>query len=550
MLGYLFHMTQPLAQVWATTDLQGLQPIPHGRPRPDVAAFYTQYPTAAAAGFHGLVDVPAQLPNPVSLRLYAETADGTWVLAQVMRTRVHTSDEEKLPFVRGTAADFDAAALAWRGAIARAGIGLIEDADYTAGVGRLREQFLRHPPRHVATGSPPPATGHAQDLRGRRILLATHNLNREGAPRFLIDLARQYSAQGARLGVVSPEDGPLRAEFEATGATVTVVEAAAVFAARDQAGMDAALGALGRSFDFAAWDLAVCNTFTTFWAVELAAKAGRPVLLYVHESTTPALFYGDRVAPVVVNQVAAAFARADRVSFTTAATRDVHAARCPADRTAITPGWIDVANIDRWLAANSRDALRTRFGLKPGELLVVNIGTVSDRKGQHTFLRAVDLLARRYPELAARTKFVLLGARPGVFTDMLTDVLAGLRRARIELHAETEDYFPYYAAADLKACSSYEESSPRVVLEAMAFRCPLVASAVQGIPELVRPGQEAVLLPAGDTSAWADAMARLLEAPAERAKLAAAARARLDAHFRAEALLPRHGTLAAQLIRS
>ncbi|MEJ1971461.1 MAG: glycosyltransferase family 4 protein [Lacunisphaera sp.] len=42
------------------------------------------------------------------------------------------------------------------------------------------------------------------------------------------------------------------------------------------------------------------------------------------------------------------------------------------------------------------------------------------------------------------------------------------------------DYLRYYLAADVFACSSYEESSPRVVLEAMALRTPILASAVQG----------------------------------------------------------------------
>ncbi len=167
-----------------------------------------------------------------------------------------------------------------------------------------------------------------------------------------------------------------------------------------------------------------------------------------------------------------AFALADIVSFTTASTRRYHLGYGRPERHRLTPGWIDVAALDRWHAAQNRTALRTQFGLKPGELLVCNIGTVSDRKGQHTFARAVDLLNRRYPELAARTRFILLGGRDTPFDTMLADALADLRLPNLSVHPETTDYLRYYLAADVFVCSSYEESSPRVVLEAMALRTP------------------------------------------------------------------------------
>jgi len=200
--------------------------------------------------------------------------------------------------------------------------------------------------------------------------------------------------------------------------------------------------------------------------------------------------------------------------------------------------------MDRWLAQQDRTTLRQRFGLRPGELLVCNIGTVSNRKGQHTFARAVDLMNRRQPALAARTRFILLGGGHSPFDTMLDESLAELRLANLTVHPETPDYLPYYLAADLFACSSYEESSPRVVLEAMACRTPIIASNVHGVPELVRPDCEALVLPAGDTAAWCDGLARLLIAPDIGRDLAARGRARVESHFAASAVLPRHLALA------
>ena len=320
-----------------------------------------------------------------------------------------------------------------------------------------------------------------------------------------------------------------------------------LFAALSASAARDAIRTLADSIDFAAEDLVVCNTFTTFWAAHAAKSAGRRVLLYVHESTTPASFYAGRVDPAVIGLAEEAFTLADCVSFTTAATRSYHLDYGRPGNHRLTPGWIDVARIDAWREKNPRESLRGRFCLQPGELLVTNVGTVSNRKGQHIFARAVDLLWRRDPDLAARTRFVMLGGGTTPFDEILADLLAQLNRPNLVVHPETTDYLPYYAAADLSVCSSYEESSPRVILEAMACDVPILGSNVHGIPEQVRDGLEATLVPPGDTVALCEAMAKLLRSPAIGRTLATRARARVLAEFAASQLLPRHAALAADV---
>jgi glycosyltransferase involved in cell wall biosynthesis len=210
----------------------------------------------------------------------------------------------------------------------------------------------------------------------------------------------------------------------------------------------------------------------------------------------------------------------------------------------LTPGWVDVRAIDAWRAAHPREDLRAGFDLKPGELLVTNVGTVCDRKAQVSFARSVDLFNRRHPDLAARTKFVLLGGRQAPFDDFLREILANLAPPNLVVHPESPDFLGFYAAADLNACSSYEESSPRVVFEAMACGTPLLASDIPGISESARDGVEATLVPPGHTTAWADALAKLLSNPAIGRELATRARARIESHFAADLVLPRHTALA------
>lgn len=550
--GHLFHPDKAIRRILGTVDLQSWQPLAIRQPSPGPAAHYSDIAHAQACGFVGLVDVPAQLPNPLSLRLYAELEDGSLQLSQVIRTRVHSAEDEKRSGCVRPPVDFATALAAWDQALAERQLPLDRGPDLERYLHELRAQHENESQASCVQPAAPLIETPARtvDAPPQRVLLATHGLSLQGAPRFLLDLGRAFAAAGTQVQVVSMEDGPLRQEFAAVGAAVTVIDASQIMRADSPESARRALAELVQAYDWSAADLVIANSFTTFWAVHAAKAASRPALLYVHESTTPAVFYGQRVPAQVVALAEEAFGLADAVSFTTASTRRYHLRYGRPDRHRLTPGWVDVAALDHWLATQDRAAVRQRFGLQADELLVCNIGTVSNRKGQHTFARAVDLLQRRHPELAARTRFILLGGGHSPFDTMLGESLLELGLRNLVVHPETPDYLPYYLAADVFACSSYEESSPRVVLEAMTCRTPIMASAVHGVPELVRPDCDALLLPAGDTSAWCDGLARLLAAPGMGRDLAARARARVESHFAAEAVLPRHLALAREVAKA
>ena len=548
VLGFLFHQTQAIKRVLATFDLQVWQTIEHGKPSPGPGAHYIQYPNARQAGLFGIIDVPAQLPSPVSLRLYAELEDGSLHLCPVQRSLICTNEDEKAPYPPQDTANFQVTLAALHAALTEKNVAVAEDEELKRELVRLADDFRRRAPLVLpvqTTLQPLPLT--AASPMPQQVLIVTHNLNLEGAPLFLVDYARHLIAGGAKVTVLSEAAGPLRSRFEELGAIVRIVDAGAVLAAPSGRAARAVIYRLSRDLNFASFDLVVANTFTTFWAIHAAKLAERPALLYVHESTTPASFYASRVHPEVIALVEEAFGVADAVSFTTGTTRSYHLDYGRPENHRLGSGWIEVGLIDRWRAEHRRELLRPRFGLKPGEQLVTNIGTVCERKGQHIFVRAVDLLWRRHPDLASRTKFVMLGGGLTPFDDSLRDLLLQVNRPNLTVDAATTDYFPYYAAADLFVCSTYEESSPRVILEAMAFETPILSSDVHGVREETRPGEEAVLVAAGDTLALCEAMARLLGHPEEGRHLAARARARIVAEFDAGQVLPRHAALACEL---
>ncbi len=87
---------------------------------------------------------------------------------------------------------------------------------------------------------------------------------------------------------------------------------------------------------------------------------------------------------------------------------------------------------------------------------------------------------------------------------------------------------------DIYITTSYQEGMPNGVLEAMACALPVVATAADGIPELVRDGVTGHLCPMGDLEALLTSCHGLIEQPLMRQQMGKAARARAQHHFHPE----------------
>lgn len=543
--GWIFHETKRIRQVAATVDLQAWQTLEMGGERPYVASLHPDQPNARFSGIHGFIDIPAQLPQPVSVRLYAELEEGNWTLCHVQRNHVYDSEQNKKPYVTGSLPTFWRAARALEQACIARGFTVSREGTFYQG---LREDWRDYRIRRVPRRAPAPdakrAVAAAAKRAPGRVTLISHNLNYEGAPLFLVEYAEFLAKHGSTLTVISAAEGPLRARYEALGANVQLVDVKPLREATSAASLKRAIAELSRATNLSDADLVVANTLSAYWGIHLARQARRRSLWYIHESTTPDCFYLGQCHPSLLPVVKASFGLASHVSFLTESTRHYYRPLLTRSNHSLNPGWIDLEKLNHFRAHHSREALRARLHLAPATRLVINPGTVCERKGQHIFARAVDLLWRSHPQLAAHAEFLMIGARDTRFDREMDDLLGTLNRPNLRLVPETPTPYTYYGAADLYVCSSYEESFPRVVLEAMGFSLPILSTAVHGIPEMVRGDQEAVLVPPGDSAALAAGMARLLTDAAAGAALAAKAHARVAAEYGSATLLPRHLALA------
>ncbi|MCC6414344.1 MAG: glycosyltransferase family 4 protein [Opitutaceae bacterium] len=545
--GWLAHRQRPITRVTAMVDPLTEGALLHGIKRTDVDGVFADLPGRENSAFVGHVDLPADLAVPALLKVFAELDNGEkhLVFAKRFTPRIIAGSEAALPPL--SRATFLSAVLALRGAAKRHGLPGCGWRDLRPALGPAwRAYSAEAPPRTDAARLAPELPAPRETRNPFRVLVVTHNLNFEGAPWFIFELARHLAAQpGARVRVVSPQDGPMREVFTKAGLPVTVVDVSAMWRADSETALHAAVDAA--KIPWSEHDLVIANTMVAFWAAHAAARAGVPSLLYVHESAAIRRFIEPLMPAALFPVVESAFRAATRVVFTAESSRRVFAYLGDRRNFCLLPSWVDAGRVDTFAAAHSAASLRAKHGFGADEVLVINIGSVCERKGQHVFIQAVELLREElaFTHPGKKIRFVMVGAREGLYLETLREEIRRLGLGELtRFIGETGDIFDFYALADVFVCTSFEESFPRVILESAAFRRLIVTTNVNGIAEMIGPG-EAWLVPPGERYRLAEALKLALAAhfAGDRAK-AESARAVVMQKYHEARSLPRHAALA------
>jgi glycosyltransferase involved in cell wall biosynthesis len=346
--------------------------------------------------------------------------------------------------------------------------------------------------------------------------------------------------------VVSPLEGPMRRLFTEAGMPVEIVDLAATLKTESPKDFHAALAIATAGLPWPETDLVICNTMVSFWAVAAAQRAGLPVLMYVHESAHIRRFFAPSVSPALIPLIESAFREASHVVFTAESSRAVFTYLGDRGNFVSLPSWVDVARVDAFAAAHTKAALRRKHGLDPDAVLIVNIGSICERKGQHIFIRAIELLQSELPGAypGKKIQFVMVGARPGVYLELLKHDVAFHRLDNVVFLPESGEIFDFYRLADIFVCTSFEESFPRVLLESAAFRLPIITTNVNGIAEMLA-ADEAWIIPPGDRYQLAEVTKQALNAHFNQdTRRADQARASVVRRYHEANSLPLHAALA------
>lgn len=159
-------------------------------------------------------------------------------------------------------------------------------------------------------------------------------------------------------------------------------------------------------------------------------------------------------------------------------------------------------NIARWLAAGSSP-------------VIAQVGMLRSEKGHDTALSALAALKRA----GYAFRYLIVGGGP--LDDAIKAMIARYGLEDEVMMAGT--IFPataLYTQVDLVLMPSRNESFGMALVEAMFFNVPVMASAVGGIPDVVRHQENGVLLPADDVEAWTASIADFLQHPDKYRQLA------------------------------
>ncbi len=143
---------------------------------------------------------------------------------------------------------------------------------------------------------------------------------------------------------------------------------------------------------------------------------------------------------------------------------------------------------------------------------LICVGRLSEEKGQLLLMEAAQRLA------AQGVEFELVLAGDG---ELRPDIEALVKyhnlqaRVRITGWISGEQVRDEILSARALVLPSFAEGLPIVIMEAMALKRPVISTFVGGIPELVHPGENGWLVPAGDVEALADVMRACLETSVE-----------------------------------
>jgi glycosyltransferase involved in cell wall biosynthesis len=274
-------------------------------------------------------------------------------------------------------------------------------------------------------------------------------------------------------------------------------------------------------------NLVHCSDFKAAWHTALAGRlAGVPVICHVR-NRSHALIWRDRLFVRPVNHFA----------FVSRDTWKGFPLHVPANRGTLVYDGISLPpprpaeEIEQ-----DRCAVRAELGLSPSVQVIGMLARVAPQKDYDTLVLAAARVVQAHPNV----RFVVAGdCSANEFTRKHYAYVQGLIQ-----QSGLSDYFIFtdyradvmrlLAAFDISVLSTHFEGLPLVLLESMAYAKPMVATAVDGIPEAIVDGVNGFLTPHKDAEALAARLIELIESPALCERLGQAARQTVLTNFTAE----------------
>ena len=321
-------------------------------------------------------------------------------------------------------------------------------------------------------------------------------------------------------GTENPGEGSLRDLAESAGVEVTVIpqiRSAASLGPRDVL----ALFKLYRLMRRERPQIVHTHESKAGFLGRLAARiAGVPIVLHTHHGHVLRGYYGPLKSWALRRMEQLLALLTDRlIAVSEQVKRDLVQYRVArSEKISVVPLGFD---LEPFLSSEvHRGSFRREMNLNGSTRLVGIVGRLFPIKNHRLFLDAAALVTAEEPA----SRFVVVG--DGVLRQELDQYARDLSiRDMVIFTGWRRDLPRIYADLDVLVVSSDNEGTPVSAIESMASGCPVVATRVGGIPDVISDGDTGYLVPAGDADALASRILSLLRDDQEVSRLRAAARA-------------------------
>ena len=337
-----------------------------------------------------------------------------------------------------------------------------------------------------------------------------------GAAIQLLELARGLAARGHHVVIATPPNDTWAAQCHAAGLTHVGITMKCQWDLR-------ATWRLARLIRQERIEIAHAHKGRGRTLTLLASLMGAPVLLVLNRGVSFPVV-GLRRLGYTCRLVHAIIAVCESIK------RGLVAAGVPAAKITVIYSGTDV---ERFHPGVDGSPVRRELGFDPDDQVVTQIG-VRSWKGWDDVLDAMPRVVERVP----RARLLLVGAP----LPRIAEITAAARErgvdGRVRVIGHRTDIPAVLAASDVVVDASYAGLGiTGAIREALACERPVVATALEGNPELVLDGETGLLVPPRTPAALADAIVRLLGDPTAAQTMARAGRKRVEAQFSLQAKL-------------
>ncbi len=196
-------------------------------------------------------------------------------------------------------------------------------------------------------------------------------------------------------------------------------------------------------------------------------------------------------------------------------------------------------------APEERAKLRSEIGIQPDEIVVTMVTRVYRAKGVMEYVEAAERMKKTHP----RVRFVLVGGLDNEVADRLNDTEAERMKQALTWLGSRKDVAALLSISHIGALPSYREGIPRVLLESASLGLPLITTDTPGCREVVRTGENGILIPPRSADALQKAIIEIADNPALRQKYGEASRQRALNEFAMPIIMEKNAQVYRRLLK-